>query len=213
MRRRVRPGATADLERPAAQPLGAAQYPGQLAAPRAHETADAQHLAGVDLDVDPRQPPPMQAAPDDDGLVQLVHGLRRALVLGQILADHHLDQIPGGETGDGPLPDEAPVTQDGDSVGDLQDLLEAVGDEDHRRARVPGATDGAEEAVDLVVGQRGGRLVQHEDARGVTVHVLEGPSDRDHGLVRQRQVGDVVVRGDADLEALQQQRRTATLLT
>ncbi|GAA0932041.1 hypothetical protein GCM10009560_37430 [Nonomuraea longicatena] len=51
----------------------------------------------------------------------------------QVAADHQADDLPLRGVLDGPYVHEAPVPQDGDAVGEPEDLLEPMRDVDHRR--------------------------------------------------------------------------------
>src|SRR3712207_3264779 len=94
-------------------------------------------------------------------------GLRR----GQLGADHQLGQLlgrrrPGVGGADGGSPPD-----DGDRVGDPAHLVELVRDEDDRQALALELGEVAEQLVDLLRDQDGGRLVEDQDA-GVAVEHL-----------------------------------------
>ena len=57
------------------------------------------------------------------------------------------------------------VAEDRRPVAQVEDLVEAVADEQDRDAAVAKPADDREQALDLVGGQRRGRLVEDEDAR------------------------------------------------
>ena len=63
------------------------------------------------------------------------------------------------------------VLEHRDGVAEVEDLLEPVGDVDDRDAAVGEAADDRVEQLDLVVGERRGRLV-HLDDPGVEAHRL-----------------------------------------
>jgi hypothetical protein len=63
------------------------------------------------------------------------------------------------------------AAQDGDVVGDGQGLLELVGDEDDGGASVLELGHDPEELDDLLRGQHGRRLVEHEDLRAAEQHL------------------------------------------
>ena len=65
---------------------------------------------------------------------------------------------------DQPLADHLAVAEHGVAVGDAEDLVELVADEEDRLALGLQLRDDAEQLVDLVVRQRGGRLVHDDDA-------------------------------------------------
>jgi len=58
----------------------------------------------------------------------------------------------------------AAVPEDGDAVGDTEDLGQAVGDVDDAPPLAGEPLDDGEDALDLAVGERRGRLVEDEDA-------------------------------------------------
>src|SRR5690606_3863155 len=75
-------------------------------------------------------------------------------------AGHERDDLGGGGVAGGQADrDGAAVLQYGDAVADLADLLQPVGDVDHGDALGGHLADDAEEVGDLVVGERGRRLV------------------------------------------------------
>ncbi len=59
----------------------------------------------------------------------------------------------------------AAVLEHGDAVREREDLAQAVRDVEHPDAPLLQAPHEREQQLDLVVGERGGRLVEHEDAR------------------------------------------------
>ena len=56
------------------------------------------------------------------------------------------------------------VAEDGDAVGNLEDLVEVVRDVDDRDLLLLEPADDAEDELRLLLGQRGGRLVHDQDA-------------------------------------------------
>ena len=104
----------------------------------------------------------------------LLQGLER----GEVLADHRGDQLEARQLGDGVLAHEAAVAQHRDAVGDLVDLVEEVGDEQHGDALVTHPPDHGEQLLDLAPVQRRRGLVEHEDP-GLDV---DGTRDRDELL-------------------------------
>ena len=61
--------------------------------------------------------------------------------------------------------DQLPAAQDGDPVGDVEHLVELVGDEDHRLAARREAADHLEQLLGLLRREHCGRLVEDEDVR------------------------------------------------
>ena len=68
------------------------------------------------------------------------------------------------QLGGGPDRDQAPIAQDRDPVAEAQDLLDAVRDVNDGHAVVAQPAHQGEQAVDLLVGERRGWLVQGQDA-------------------------------------------------
>ena len=95
-------------------------------------------------------------------------------------ADHQADELRLGDRGDRPVADLLAVAQADEVVGDAEDLVELVGDEDDRAALGLELRDDAEEVVDLVGRQRRGRLVHDDDLR----LVRERAGDLDQVLLR-----------------------------
>ena len=63
------------------------------------------------------------------------------------------------------MPDELAVAHHRDAIAQRRDLVEAVRDVDERRAGGAALAHEREQALDLAVGERGGRLVEHDHAR------------------------------------------------
>jgi hypothetical protein len=100
--------------------------------------------------------------------------------------DHHPRQLRLGRVGRrGAARDLAP-SQDGDAVGDLQHLLELVGDEDDRGPFLGEGPHDLEELLGLLGRQDGGGLVEDEDVR----LSVEGLDDLDALADPDRQVLD-----------------------
>ncbi len=77
---------------------------------------------------------------------------------------HHLaDQLVGGDRGRVHCVDQGSVLEDRHPVGEVEDLLEPVGDVEDRHAALPQPLDQAVQELDLLVGERGGRLVHRDD--------------------------------------------------
>ena len=88
------------------------------------------------------------------------------------------------------------VAKDGDPVGDLEDLLQAVADEEDGDALVAQVLDQAEELGDLVRRQRRRRLVHDEDADVERDRL--GDLDGLLGGERQAAGGAAHIEGDAE---------------
>ena len=133
----------------------------QLGAARAQHAGDAQDLSLFQLEADILKfSGPGQVLHLHDRLVLYRQVGRAALELH--IAEHHLDNALVVQLGDILLADQLAVPQHGDRVGDLPDLLEAVGDIDDDHSLVPQGADDLEQALRLVVSQGAGGLVQHQ---------------------------------------------------
>jgi hypothetical protein len=148
---------------------GAAEGVEELILTVALQTRDADELAGMDVHADRPTVHPKQQAPRAER--ELAAPLPRALellpcVLRQLLrAGHQPDELAGRpvaalERGHG-----IARPHHGDAVADLADLVHAVGDEDDSRAASAEALDDLEQAIARGHVERGGRLVQNQDAR------------------------------------------------
>src|SRR5947208_2409069 len=109
-----------------------------------------------------RSPP--QALDPQDNLAGLAVP-RRVEVL-QLTSNHGADQLAKIAPRHGPLVDRFTVAQHGDAVGNLSQLLHAVGHENHRHAAGLELTDDAEQLVNLVARKRGGGLVHDDETSG-----------------------------------------------
>ena len=114
-------------------------------------------------------------------------------------AHHELDQA-----GDVDLPgrarvDALAVAHHRDPIGDLEDLVQAVGDVDDRHAAQGQLAHDAEQPLRFCLGQGGRGLVQDQDP-GV---VHQGARDLDHLRVRARERADGRVEVESRPEALE----------
>ena len=81
--------------------------------------------------------------------------------------DHHLDEFGRAGLRHRPRSDVGAVAQHRDAVGDLEQLVEPMADVDDPDAAAFELADDVEQARDVALGQRGGRLVHDQDARVV----------------------------------------------
>ena len=135
---------------------------GQLAAAGPDQPGEAHDLAGVDLEGDAAVPVAADVVDLQDDAV----GGRRTSVedLAQVATDHVAHDLVLGQAGRLAHRDQAAVAQDGHAVGQAQDLVESMAHVDDGHAlRAQPAHEG-EEALDLLVGQRRGGLVEGQDA-------------------------------------------------
>ena len=110
-------------------------------------------------------------------------------------ADHALGQLAGGGLLRVHRADAVALAEDGDAVGDVQHLVELVGDDDDGAALVAHLAKDGEEAVDLLRGKHGGGLVQHQRARAAVKHLEDL-----HGLLLADGEGVDLARG-VDVQA------------
>ena len=111
-------------------------------------------------------------------------------------ADHHFDHLPSGELANGPAANHLTVAHDGDAIGDLKNLVQAVADVNDANSLGAQLAHDDEQPFDLLRRERGRRLVHHDDS-GVDRQRL---GDLDHLLLGNAQVAtrNVGVDRDAD---------------
>ena len=142
--------------------------------------------------------------------LDLEHGLADGdVALGKDLvdrpADHEAHQVRLAHLGGLAFADLLAVAQADPAVGDAEDLVELVADEEDGAAFVLELLDQLEQLADLVAGQRRGRLV-HDDDIGL---VAECPGNLDHVLLRHRELLEQCLGGEVGVDALEQRRRSA----
>jgi len=89
----------------------------------------------------------------------------RRVELGQSPPDHRADDAARVELVALDLVDDAAVAQDGDAVAEVDDLVEAVADEDRGQAAVAQRLDDLQQTGRLLARERRGRLVEDQHAR------------------------------------------------
>ena len=125
---------------------------------------------------------------------------QRGIQIGQLTADHLGDDLLFGHVGDVPLADVVAVTHDGDFVGDDLDLVHLMADVDQSDALLLQLVHDAEQRLDFVRGQRGGRLVQDQ-------HLAvcgDGLCDFHHLHLCDAQAAQLCVGVDVQLQLFQQ---------
>ena len=136
--------------------------PRHLAAARAHQARQRDDLPRphVQRDVDEHSLPGQALHPQ-----HLVPGLAAfpGRALRHVPAHHGAHQVVGGQAGQLAGQHRSAVAHHGDALADLEDLLQPVRDEQHRGPGRPQRADHVEKPCDLGGGQRGGRLVHHDD--------------------------------------------------
>ena len=147
-----------------------------------------------------------------------VHGASEALAqaigraadgqrrVGLAAADHPSDQLVAIELRDRRSRRGVPaVAEDGDTIADREDLLELVRNVEDRDALAPQAPDRLEERLGLVERDRGGRLVEEQDARVQR----QGAGDFDQLLLCRAEALDTVGRPDVETDPLHVRPRLA----
>ena len=135
----------------------------------------AEDLAGGDGKVDVVQR--LDAVFIDDGEVVYVQHRRVAQGVGAMDGEVHRRatmrsvQFAGGGLLRVHRADAVALAEDGDAVGDVQHLVELVGDDDDGAASSRILRRMATRAVDLLRGKHGGGLVQHQRARAAVKHL------------------------------------------
>lgn len=105
---------------------------------------------------------------------------------GRFLAGDVTDQTDGAVARRRAVADEAAVTQDGEGVGDLVHLVQAVADVEDAVAPVPQGVQDAEQSGAVGGGEPGGRFVEDDELRPCR----QGPGDGDQGPLGGVEVGD-----------------------
>src|SRR4029078_9433139 len=138
---------------------------GDLGDTGADESVEADNLAGPYDDVDiVVVPSSAEAEKFESGLVL---GVDLPLVLGfaQDAANHELDDLAHRQLLDRVRADGLPVPHDEHILGDTEQLVEAMGNVDHRDSRFGEPPNDAEQDLDFSVSEDGGRLVEDQDVR------------------------------------------------
>ena len=135
----------------------------QLGPPGAHEARQSEDLTAPHLEGHVAEPLAGVVAHVED---RLADG-RLLLVehVGQLAADHLLDEEVVREGLDGARAHVAPIAQDGDFVADVEHLIHLVGDVDDRDAPVPERADDVVQIRHLGLGDGRGGLVHDDEAR------------------------------------------------
>ena len=121
----------------------------------------------------------------------------------ELAADDQLDDPLLGEPVAVDGGDLLAVAQHGDAGGEAEHLGGAVADEQDALAAAGEDAQRAEQRLDLGLRQRGGRLVEDEDAARVLVLVLERAGDGDHRALGRTEVQEQVGRAHVDVVAIE----------
>lgn len=153
----------------------AVEQTSEFGASGAEQSRETHDLAGVDVEVG-RLDGALAARALDGHDRLLVRADGTALLLGAdlaeflgALADHHADELVARRVLGHDLLDELAVAQDGQTVGDLIDLVKEVGDEQDRHTGIAHLAHDGEEVTDLVGVERGGRFVGMSTLASMTI--------------------------------------------
>ena len=130
-------------------------------------------------------------------VADLLVAIERAVDVAQIAADHHADELGLLHLAGDDRVHVAAVLEDGDLVGDLEDLAHAVRDVDDDLALGLELADDGEQRLDLRIAQAGGGLVKADDAQVFAAARLH---DLHQLLIGDAQILDLVRSLDRDAE-------------
>ncbi len=157
---------------------------GQLRPSRADHARDAENFALSRLEADRLDPvPDDDVLRDDDNLADLLASSLWRIDVGEIASDHHGDELIAADLANQYGADQLAVLENGGAVGDLEGLVEAVGDEHNRHAALLEPANDREEKLDLMPAEHGRRLVEHDQLRVR----IQGAGDLHHLPVSDRQ--------------------------
>ena len=126
--------------------------------------------------------------------------LLRRIAVGQLATDHEANDLVHCQFGGGAGCHPGAVAHDGDFIRNAEDLLHLVRDVNDPAALCPQHVDDAEEMLDFLLGERGGRLIKY-DHLGVVRHRL---GDLDHLPLRNRHFAHNGLRIDIQPEFFEQ---------
>ena len=155
---------------------------GHLGASGAHQACQRHDLSGADFEADVAEDPgPAESVDFQDRIPDLGNRLGEQRL--DVAAHHLADDLRDGDVG-GPVGGNVPaVPHDGDPVAQVEDLVEAVRNEEDAGSLVPEAAGDGEQALHFNTAQGGRRLVHHQHF-GVE---RDGLGDFDDLLVRDGQ--------------------------
>ena len=162
----------------------------------ADEARDTGDLArpGVEVHVAEAAVGQREVLDIDQDLARLVRDRRKQQV--DLAAGHQFDQFAVGRCGGIERPDVASVAQYGDAIRERADLAQAMRDIDEADILALQLGDQLEQPAGLALGQRGGRLVENEQAHPAKQRL----GDLGHLLVRAREVIDALRRIEVEAE-------------
>ncbi len=161
----------------------------------------------MDVEVGAAQPAPVDV-PDleDDRRVGAVCD-RSAVVRIHVFADHQPGELRGVHLRHRQGGHQSSAAQNRHAIGQLEDLVQAVRDVDHAGAGAAHLAHELEEALDFVVREHRGRLVEDEEA-APPVPSLQRSGDGDHGALD----GCRLAQGAVDVELHAEAREHASRL-
>src|SRR5215831_10823450 len=149
---------------PAVEPGVADRGHHRFSAPRTDQSGKPQNLATADRQIHVFEfAEGNQAAHLEDDFAGAAR-LRRIEIF-ELASDHHLDDFAGVGLAALPCPDQPPVAQDRDAVGDAEDFVHPVRDVDQAESALGEPTEQFEEQFDLMRFERRRGLVQDEQLR------------------------------------------------
>ncbi len=131
-----------------------------------------------------RHVPPAEAPHAHEDIPPLVGHFRKQFV--NVAVDHHPHQILFADILQIAAAHRLAVPQDRVPLGDLADLFQKVADVDDADPVLPQRGDDGKQSLDIVPGERTGRLIEHDDPR---LHD-QGPRNLDELPGTHRQVMD-----------------------
>jgi hypothetical protein len=160
---------------------------GELGAAGADESAEAENLAGADVEGNVSYPGRGTADVAQRKGDLAGGGFGGRVDLGDLAADHEADEAGLVDAADRVGADALAVAQDGDAVGEGENFFEAVGNVDDADALLAEIAHDGEEQVLLFLGERRGGLIHDHDARAGA----EGAGDFDELLLGHRERADL----------------------
>ena len=157
----------------------------QIRLPVARETRKADHLALSGHEFAPVRLP-LRADPHTDRCARRWRGRDRCRIGMRFGAAHRRDELVAIESLGRAARDDAAVAHHDDAVGGAENLAEQVRDQDAARARRDGAAEKAEQLPRGMAVERGGRLVEDDEAQRIG-RDREGAGDLDHLPLADRQ--------------------------
>ncbi len=173
---------------------------GKLGAPAAKLSGDPQDLVGIKREGNV----PERARHAEIFQPEQRRGVRFILDVGvwlggDLAPGHVIDQTVAVKLAQGGIQHLPPVAEDGDLLGYGHDLLQLMADKDHGDATLLQGLDDFVQGQDLLVRQRGGGLVHHQQLR-----ILRDAAGNGHQLLAgDRQILHIYIQGEIHADAVQ----------